>query len=178
MRIAPGSKPGCRNSFTSASSWPKTRAGFPDDTDSPGPTLVSRQTIVAVADWFGLAADEVRGRFRANLEIDGDAPFCEDRLVADARHVVRFAIGDVVFEGVTPCQRCVVPTRNPLSAESIPHFARQFAARRQEQLPGWTVPERFDHFYRLAVNTRLSPTNSAASIRVGDEVRILEVVPA
>jgi uncharacterized protein YcbX len=155
-----------------------SRAGFPDDTDSPGPTLTSGQTMDAIAGWFTLPAEEVRKRFRANLEIEGDAPFCEDRLVADSRHVVRFAVGSVVFEGVTPCQRCVVPTRNPVTAEAYPHFARQFSARREEQLPAWAMAERFDHFYRLAVNTRLSPTSAAGAIRVGDEVRILEVVCA
>jgi hypothetical protein len=154
-------------------------AGFPDDTDSPGPTIVSRQTVGELGRWFaGIAEDEVRARFRANIEIDGDAPFCEDRLVADDRHVVRFEIGDIVFDGVTPCQRCVVPTRHPETGEIYPQFARHFADRRRETLPSWAAPERFDHFYRLSVNTRLSPISTGGTIRVGDEVRILGVVAA
>jgi uncharacterized protein len=154
-------------------------AGFPDDTDSPGPTIVSRQTLGEVGRWFAdIADDEVRARFRANIEIDGDAPFCEDRLVADDRHVVRFEIGDIAFEGVTPCQRCVVPTRHPETAEIYPQFARHFADRRRETLPSWTTPDRFDHFYRLSVNTRLSPLSTGGTIRVGDEVRILGVATA
>jgi uncharacterized protein YcbX len=155
------------------------RGGFPDDTDSPGPTVVSRPTVEAVAGWFpGLLPEEVRERFRANLEIEGDAPFCEDRLVADSGHVVRFQIGEVEFEGVTPCQRCVVPTRNPRNAEVYAGFAREFSARRESGLPAWTDTGRFDHYYRLAVNTRLSPLSSGGTIHVGDEVRIVGLVPA
>ena len=157
----------------------ESRTGFPDDTDSPGPTLVSRQTIEEVARWFpGMTPDEVRARFRANLEIEGDAPFCEDRLVAGEQSVVRFELGAVSFEGVTPCQRCVVPTRNPQTAEVYPHFARQFAEQRAATLPAWTVRERFDHFYRLTVNTRLSPLSKQGHLRVGDELSITSVVPA
>ncbi|HEY4313507.1 MAG TPA: MOSC N-terminal beta barrel domain-containing protein [Pirellulales bacterium] len=155
------------------------RAGFPDDTDSPGPTIVSRQSIEEVTGWYpGFTVEDVRSRFRANLEFDGDAPFCEDRLVADRQHVVRFAIGDVILEGVTACQRCIVPTRHPRTAAIYPRFARLFAEHRQATLPAWTVTERFDHYYRLTVNTRLSPLTTEGDIRVGDEVRILEVVPA
>ena len=155
------------------------RGGFPDDVDSPGPTVVSRQTLAEVAGWFGgLPLDEVRDRFRANLEIEGDAPFCEDRLVADARRVVRFAIGEVIFEGVTPCQRCIVPTRHPQTGEVTPQFARQFAERRAATRPAGTITERFDHYYRLSVNTRLSPLSAGGTIRVGDEVSLGEAVPA
>ncbi len=155
------------------------RAGFPDDTDSPGPTILARQTLEEVHTWFTtLTVDELRRRFRANLEFEGDAPFCEDRLVADGRHVVRFAIGEVVFEGVTACQRCIVPTRDSHTAVIYPRFARQFAEHRAATLPSWTVTDRFDHYYRLTVNTRLSPLSAAGEIHLGDEVRILDVVPA
>src|SRR5262245_43831494 len=43
-------------------------AGYPDDTDSPGPTLISTASLEAVAGWFGLTLDETRARFRANVE--------------------------------------------------------------------------------------------------------------
>ncbi len=60
-------------------------AGFPDDTDSPGPTLISTGTLEAVAGWFeGMSIAKARGRFRANLEIDGVEAFWEDQLVAGA----------------------------------------------------------------------------------------------
>ena len=61
-----------------------SEAGFPDDTESPGPTVTSSGTMAAVGRWFGdLPLDDVRRRFRANLEIDASEPFWEDQLVAD-----------------------------------------------------------------------------------------------
>jgi uncharacterized protein len=147
--------------------------GFPDDTDSPGPTLVSTATLEEVAKWFGgLSLDDVRARFRANLEIDGVEPFWEDRLVATGNQVVRFQIGAVELLGTNPCQRCPVPTRDPKTGQSLQHFAKIFAQRRGATLPGWAPAPRFDHFYRLAVNTR--PANGKqGTLAVGDEVRIL-----
>ncbi|MBI2823415.1 MAG: MOSC N-terminal beta barrel domain-containing protein [Planctomycetia bacterium] len=155
------------------------RAGFPDDSESPGPTLVSRQTLEAVGSWFGgLAVGEVQRRFRPNLVVDADAAFWEDRLVADEQHVMRFRIGEIIFEGVTPCQRCVVPTRHPESGEVIPHFGMEFSVRREASLPAWTLPARFDHFYRLSVNTRLAPTSGGGTIRVADDIEILDTFRA
>ncbi|HVU86611.1 MAG TPA: MOSC N-terminal beta barrel domain-containing protein [Pirellulales bacterium] len=155
------------------------RGGFPDDTDSPGPTIVSRETIGEVTRWYpGFTVDEVRCRFRANLEFAGDAPFCEDRLVADRSRVVRFSIGAVIFEGTTACARCPVPTRHPQTGVIYPRFAKLFAEHREATLPPWTITERFDHYYRLTVNTRLSPLSQGGEIHVGDQLRILETVPA
>lgn len=151
--------------------------GFPDDTEAPGPTIAGTATWEEVAGWFpALTAAEVRRRFRANLEVGGVAPFWEDQLFTAPAGVVRFRVGAVLFEGVNPCQRCVVPTRSPTSGEPIPGFAAAFAARRRESLPSWAAASRFDHFYRLAVNTRPSgPTGG--TIRVGDAVEVLGPAP-
>ncbi len=148
--------------------------GFPDDTEAPGPTVVSTATLMEVASWFpGLSLEEVRRRFRANLEIDDVPAFWEDRLYGPNDECVRFSIGKVVFEGMRPCRRCVVPTRDPETGEAVAGFAAQFARRREATLPEWADRSRFDHFYRLAVNTRLVEGGGRA-LRVGDEVRLLE----
>jgi uncharacterized protein YcbX len=147
--------------------------GFPDDTNAPGPTVVATATLREVASWFpGLGLDEVRARFRANLELEGVEPFWEDRLYGTGGSEVAFQIGDVMFAGVNPCRRCVVPTRSPLTGEPISGFAKRFAERRGETLPAWADRSRFDHFYRLAVNTRLSQADGG-TVRVGDAVRII-----
>lgn len=146
--------------------------GFPDDTVAPGPTLVSKATLEKVASWFPkLTLEEVRLRFRINLEIDGVEPFWEDRLYGEPGQAVPFQIGDVVFEGVNPCQRCPVPTRNPWTGEAISGFGAAFAEQRRRQLPPWAAVSRFDHYYRLAVNTRLARRGSGV-IRLGDAVTI------
>ncbi|MFO1019257.1 MAG: MOSC N-terminal beta barrel domain-containing protein [Planctomycetales bacterium] len=151
-----------------------TSFGFPDDTESPGPTIVSTATLETVAGWFPeLSPEEIRRRFRANLEIGGVEPFWEDRLYGPPGETVRFQIGEVLFEGVNPCQRCPVPTRDSLTGDVWPGFARAFADRREELLPGWANRERFNHFYRLSTNTRLMGS-SAGVLSVGDEIRLLD----
>lgn len=148
--------------------------GFPDDVEASGPTIVSSATLETVAGWFpGLAVGEVRRRFRANLEIGGVEPFWEDRLYAEADQVVRFELGEATLEGVNPCQRCVVPSRDSLTGEVTPQFAKQFSTRRQGGLPAWANASRFDHYYRLAVNTRPAEGNDRRRIQVGEPIRIL-----
>ncbi len=150
--------------------------GFPDDPQSPGPTVIGAATLAEVASWFpGLTTAEARARFRANLEIDGVEAFWEDRFVAEDGRVVRFQIGDAQLLGTNPCQRCTVPTRNPRTGESTREFSKIFARRRESALPSWAPAGRFDHFYRLAVNTRPAVAERQV-LRVGDEVRILGVI--
>lgn len=144
--------------------------GFPDDTESPGPTLVSRATLDEVAGWFpGSTAEGMARRFRANLIVDGFPPFGEDALVGAPGRPIRFRIGAMEFFGTNPCARCAVPTRDPETGAGDPEFAKRLAARRREALPTWAPKERFDHFYRLAVNTRRAGTEGGV-LRVGDPV--------
>ncbi len=145
--------------------------GFPDDTDSPGPTLLSTATLAEVATWFpGLALEEARRRFRANLEIDGVESFWEDWLIGSAGTNVPFQIGDVQWLGMNPCQRCVVPSRASDGGETTPGFQKAFATERERRLPAWAPRDRFNHFYRLAVNTRLAPGQPPGRIAVGDPI--------
>ncbi len=148
--------------------------GFPDDAEATGPTVVSTQTLQAVADWFpGLTIDQIRLRFRANLEISAAEPFWEDRLFGAATDTARpFRIGDVLLAGTNPCQRCVVPSRDPVTGAIWPEFSRQFSQHRSEQLPAWAPRGRFDHFYRLTINTRLIGP-SGGLIRIGDPVELV-----
>lgn len=144
--------------------------GFPDDSESPGPTLVSTATLVTVASWFpGLTVDEVRARFRANLEIDGVPPFWEDRLCGPSGTAPSFRLGDVTFAAVNPCQRCVVPTRDPQTGDVWGGFQKTFVRLREASLPRDVDRTRFDHFYRLTINTRLVARGNGM-LRVGDEL--------
>ncbi len=149
--------------------------GFPDDTDSPGPTIISVATLAEIGRWFGLKIDDVRRRFRTNIEIDGVPPFWEDRLFGAPGTTVKFCIGDVIFEGINPCQRCVVPPRDPLTGESDDTFVRRFTELRARTLPAWSTRERFNHFYRVAINTRTHGDQGGKILHVGDRVEILDV---
>lgn len=154
-------------------------AGFPDDTDSPGPTLISTATLAEVASWFpGISVDQMRVRLRANLEIGGVPAFWEDQLYGLAGSRLRFQIGEVNFDGINPCQRCVVPPRDPLTGESYPGFSNTFRQRREQTLPEWAERSRFNHFYRLAINTRVPESEAGKSLRAGDAVVLCPAVLA
>jgi len=145
----------------------KNENGFPDDRKAHGPTLVSVATLREVALWFGLSEENIRRRFRSNLEIDGVPPFWEDSLVGEDSPV-RFRIGGVIFEGEGISKRCPVPTRDPDTGEAIKDFVKTFTARRRENLPSWSPRGRFkDTFYRLCVNTSVL---KGGKIRYGDEL--------
>ena len=153
--------------------------GFPDDAIANGPTIISTASLQAVCGLFpGMAIDDARLRFRTTLEIDGDrsavAPaevpaFWEDQLFsAEERSTVRFRIGEVNFEGSNPCARCPVPPRDPHTGVIIPGFQKIFSDYRRSHIPAWCPEARFDHYYRLATNTRVASSEGGKILRVGD----------
>jgi uncharacterized protein len=149
-------------------------SGFPDDTISPGPTIISTGTISEIASWYPeLDAEAIRRRFRANIEIDGVPAFWEDRLFANVETTVKFKIGDVELMGVNPCQRCVVVTRDWETGVATSNFQKTFITNRQATLPDWTDRSRFNHYYRLAINTRLDASQGSKTITIGDELAMI-----
>jgi len=144
--------------------------GAPDDGLAPGPTIVSTASLQAVCDLLpGVDLIQARERFRTTLEIEGVPAFWEDQLFGeDENYVVRFRIGEVAFEGSNPCARCPVPPRNPRSGEELIGFQKKFSDLRRTNMPHTSPRERFDHFYRLATNTRVASTEEGKLIRVGD----------
>jgi uncharacterized protein YcbX len=144
--------------------------GFPDDNIANGPTIVSTASLQVVCDLFkGMVLDEARQRFRTTLEIDGVPAFWEDQLFGEEeRSAVRFRIGEVNFEGSNPCARCPVPPRDPRTGEIIPGFQKIFGDYRRSHIPAWCPEARFDHYYRLATNTRVASSESGRILRVGD----------
>jgi uncharacterized protein YcbX len=145
--------------------------GFPDDTISPGPTIISTATLEAIASWYpGLTVEEIRRRFRANIEIAGVPAFWEDQLFGEMGQSINFEVGQVQFIGVNPCQRCIVVTRDSQTGLASPNFQKTFVKKRQETLPNWTARSRFNHFFRLAINTCLPISEAGKAILLGDPV--------
>jgi hypothetical protein len=149
--------------------------GFPDDPVSPGPTVITTATLEAIAQWFpGMGLAEARRRFRTNLEL-ADAPaFWEDQLYGKEGEVISFRIGAVQFFGINPCQRCIVPTRNSWNGAAAAGFQKTFVQQRRSTLPGWVERSRFNHYYRLAVNTRLGEegSNENLLLQLGDLIHL------
>lgn len=133
-------------------------SGFPDDPAAWGPTVISAKTLSVVASWFeGISVEELRRRLRTNLEMDVPEPFWEEQLYDRPEQPVPFRIGSVDFLGTNPCQRCIVPTRHSQTGEPWPQFQKTMIAQRQATLPAWAERSRFNHFYRLAINTQVPP---------------------
>jgi len=62
-----------------------------------------------------------------------------------------------------------------LGGESYPDFPKIFMAKRAETLPSWSTRSRFDHFYRVSINTRVPHSEIGKQIHVGDSVEIIGV---
>lgn len=149
----------------------ESEKGFPDDREAFGPTIVSDASLRAIQGWYqDVSVESLRRRFRANLELIGDQPFCEDILFGEPATLKPFDIGAVKFFGHNPCQRCVVPTRDPDTAKQVPEFQKKFMALRKETLPAWSNVKRFNHFYRFAINTSVPPSEVGKELRLGDTV--------
>jgi len=147
--------------------------GFPDDLTAYGPTITSEASLIAIRDWYPeLTLESVRRRFRSNLELGGTVAFCEDALYGAPGELKPFAIGDIQFAGHNPCQRCVVPTRDPDQGNPVSEFQKKFMQLRRENLPAWANASRFNHFYRFAVNTSIPATEAGKILRVGDVLKI------
>jgi uncharacterized protein YcbX len=149
----------------------ESHKGFPDDHAAFGPTIISEASLVEIQQWFPeLTIESLRRRFRSNLELVGDAPFCEDQLFGAPDELKPFQVGAVNFLGHNPCQRCVVPTRDPDSGKGVTDFQKKFMEMRKKFLPQWSNAQRFNHYYRFAVNTSILPAEAGKQIRVGDSV--------
>ena len=145
--------------------------GFPDDPEAWGATIITAATLATVQSWYKtlkLSLEQIRDRFRTNLEISDTEAFWEDRLFAKSGETVPFKIGDVNFLGTNPCQRCSVPTRDPFTGEVYPDFQKIFIRHREETLPANIERSRFNHFYRLALNTRIPLTEVGKVLKLGD----------
>jgi hypothetical protein len=66
-----------------------------------------------------------------------------------------------------------VPTRDADSGQPVPEFQKQFMQLRKESLPSWANAQRFNHFYRFAVNTSVLPSEAGKELRVGDQVGLM-----
>jgi len=138
-------------------------AGFPDDTDSPGPTFVTEASVAVVARGFGFDMEAARRRFRANIEISGTDAFWEDYLYGRS-----VSVGGVRIEAVNPCARCVVPSRDAVTGDVTAAFQKRFADLRRAQFPAGASTALFNHYYRFTVNTRIAASEADKTIRIGD----------
>jgi len=144
--------------------------GFPDDTNASGPTIIGTATIEALADLFQLPPENIRRRFRMNLEIGFAEPLAEDLLVGATKdHPRLFTIGSVQFAGVNICSRCSVPPRDPDTGAILPRFRQRLLQWRKQHTSPAVSAAHIEHFYKLGINTRIL---AGSELRVGERVRV------
>ncbi|MBA2954067.1 MOSC domain-containing protein [Nocardioides sp. MAH-18] len=143
-----------------AFSEPTDRVSFADGY----PLLVATEESLAALNDVVLASSPTEReplpmtRFRPNVVVAGVAPWVED----DWR---RIRIGDAVFRAVKGCARCVLTTIDPDTAD-----------RGKEPIASLAKIRRWDGATWFGVN--LVPDTPGATIRVGDEVEVLDEVPS
>jgi uncharacterized protein YcbX len=91
-------------------------------------------------------------RFRTNFVFTGGKPFEED-------HWKKFGIGEVEFEAVKPCARCVITTTNQETAERL-----------QEPLLALSKFRKFGNEVMFGMNVIC---HSTGQIKLGDEIGLL-----
>lgn len=145
--------------------------GFPDDVDASGPTVVSQASLEEVSTWYpGLSLEDIRARFRINLELSPAPAFWEDQLFRHNELAKTVRMGSVAIQGSNPCARCSVPVRHQATGESYNGFYDTFIQMREQSRPSWTDVHSFDHWYRLSANTRISKSETGKALNKGDVV--------
>jgi uncharacterized protein YcbX len=126
-------------------------------------TLASESSLAVLNDW--IAGGPLAGegplpmiRFRPNFVVHGADPFAEDGWR-------RIRIGEAEFRVVKGSDRCAIPTTDALTA-----------ARGKEPTYSLAQHRRFDGKVWFAMN--LMPDTPGSVVRVGDDVEVLDAVPA
>ncbi|TSA49829.1 MAG: MOSC domain-containing protein [Sphingobacteriales bacterium] len=147
---------------------------FMDIPDIAGVTVLSTASLESVSEWYEpMDLNEARKRFRATLEIAGVPSFWEDCLFSTDGNGIEFKVGDVTIIGMSPRERCVVPTRNPETGIIKLGFAKSFAKYRNTSLPQWSTLNNYRHHYYLTVNCYIPETETGKIIETGSAVEII-----
>lgn len=149
---------------------------YPDDPNSDGPTIISKDTLSEVQLWFpDLNADELRKRFRINLEISDAPPFWEESLIPEHR---QFVIGEQVLQANSPCPRCEVPVVEPSTGMVTPGFLEEFSNQRLKWAKTHSGSLELPHPYFLSIGVLINECKNDKLLKLGDEVKVSEgIVP-
>ncbi len=60
------------------------------------------------------------------------------------------------------------PSRDALTGEPNAGFQKRFAELRRANMQDFARSAQFNHYYRLAVNTRIAASEAGKTIRIGD----------
>jgi len=144
---------------------------------------VSSITVVSEASLASLYKDlpertleDMRLRFRTNIEISGVEPFWEEQLIGEPGIGMRFTIGDVEAIGVSTRARCNVPPRDPMTGVLNKTFIKRMMKSSESSLPLESQLPAYGNLYHLTINCYVSKAQTGKWIQVGDAVKIIESV--
>lgn len=140
-------------------------------------TIVSESSLESLHESFSeKSLEDIRLRFRTNLEIGGVEPFWEENLFSDPGFGVHFSVGNVEMIGISPRARCNVPPRNPQTGETDKSFVKRMMESRKNSLPENSKLPLFGNTYHLTVNTYLPENQEGKKIKIGDPIKIIKEV--
>lgn len=145
--------------------------------DIPGAssvTILSEASLISLQKDLGThGLEDLRLRFRSNLELAGAEAFWEEQFFGEPGTGMRIQVGEVEMIGISPRARCNVPPRDPFSGETDKTFIKSMMRSRAGSLPSNSCLPHYGNFYHLTVNTYIPETETGKRLKVGDPVRIL-----
>lgn len=138
-------------------------------------TIVSESSLTYLQQKMeAYSLENLRLRFRTNLEVSGVPPFWEEQLFQQRGVGIRFKIGEVEMIGVSPRARCNVPPQNPQNGEMDYYFVKNMLTTRNELLPQHNYLSEFGRSsYFLTLNTFIPKSEHGKTLNLNDKIRIL-----
>tara|TARA_B110000211_G_scaffold233430_1_gene299657 strand:- start:2126 stop:2932 length:807 start_codon:yes stop_codon:yes gene_type:complete len=140
-------------------------------------TVVSTKSIQSLQkDFPDHALEDLRLRFRTNLELSTLEAFDEEDLFDKPGKGVHFTIGDVEFIGISSRARCNVPPKDPMTGETDKSFVKKMMDSRKASLPENNLLLARGNYYQFTVDVFLPENQEGRIIRIGDEVKKIGVI--
>jgi len=146
--------------------------------------LESSVTIVSEASLQYLQKDlerhnleNMRLRFRSNIELTGVEAFWEERLYKKPGIGMRFKIGNVEMIGISPRARCNVPPQHPDTGDMDYHFVKTMRNSRSSHAA--TIENLLQYGrspYFLTINVYVPKSEFGKKIKLNDTIEIIEAV--
>jgi len=155
----------------------RTKGELMDIPGASSVTIISDASLISLQkDLQQKSLEDLRLRFRTNIELSGVEAYWEEQLFHSPGIGMRFRAGDVEMIGVSPRARCNVPPRDPLTGKTDKSFVKKMISSRDKNLPAKSKIPQYGSTYHLTVNTYLPETEFGKKIRVGDKIEIIESV--
>lgn len=140
-------------------------------------TILSNASLLSLQNDLGdYTLEDLRLRFRANIELEGVEAYWEEQLFAEEKTGIRFKLGETEMIGLSPRARCNVPPRDPWTGETDKLFVKNMMDSRAKTLSPDSLLHHYKNLYYLSINTHIAENQKGKLLKLGDELEILEKV--